>query len=133
MSNNDVKIDHEAAKKWAKRMLTPEGLTEEEINLARAYLDAMARLAEWEATARKLTNGLCSDREELEGFIEEMVDILKGELAPLEAQRDEATELLERAYWLVEHFETATYDTKSDWGRLVRAFLAKHRKTGAQP
>ena len=44
------------------------------------------------------------------------------------AQRDEATELLERAYWLVEHFETATYDTKSDWGRLVRAFLAKHRK-----
>lgn len=39
-----MKPDHKAAKKWAKRMLTPEGLTEEEINLSRAYLDAMAQL-----------------------------------------------------------------------------------------
>lgn len=36
--------DHEAAKKWAKRMRwTPEALTEEEINLARAYLDLLSR------------------------------------------------------------------------------------------
>lgn len=41
------------------------------------------------------------------------------------SREQRAVELLERAYWLVEHFETATYDTKSDWGRLVRAFLAE--------
>lgn len=81
-----MKPDHEAAKKWAKRMRwTPEALTEEEINFARAYLDLVAR-------------------------------------------EQRAVELLERAYWLVEHFETATYDTKSDWGRLVRAFLAERRE-----
>lgn len=48
-----------------------------------------------------------------------------GALKRLVAREQRAVELLERAYWLVEHFETATYDTKSDWGRLVRAFLAE--------
>lgn len=45
-----MKPDHEAAKKWAKRMRwTPEALTEEEINFARAYLDLLAQLEQLKA------------------------------------------------------------------------------------
>lgn len=125
MSNN--KIDHEAAKRYAAYigdMARDHVCDQDDVNLSAAYLYAMAQLTEWEATARKLTNGLCSDREELEGFIEETISILKGELAPLEAQLDKATELLRDAIDQLERPDEMAQVVREE----ARVFLAKHKE-----
>lgn len=87
MSNNDVKIDHEAAKRYAAYigdMARDHACGQDDVNLSAAYLDAMA-------------------------------------------QRDEATELLRTLKARLDRYESITGDDYA----AIRAFLAKHRKTGA--
>lgn len=124
--------DHEAAKKWAKRMLTPEGLTEEEINLSRAYLDLLAQRDEADKL-RDVAYGLLDvavkerdeAREELAIFKRRRIS--ETYLDGIEAQRDEATELLRALKARLDRYESITGDDYAD----LCAFLAKHRKTGA--
>ena len=134
MPNNDVKIDHEAAKMVAERlsgdpayrvMVKPAKLG----TIARAYLDLLAQRDEADKL-RDVAYGLLDvavkerdeAREELAIFKRRRIS--ETYLDGIEAQRDEALALLEEAAERLASFSNMT-------GPKIRAFLAKHRKTGA--
>ena len=157
MPNNDVKIDHEAAKRYAAYigdMARDHVCGQDDVNLSAAYLDAMARLDKaekagesWKDAYFKLIRAIgsspnCSkspvsiaqellaqrdEAEKLRGVAYGLLDVAVKE-------RDEALALLER---VTDDELGGTPDLFcpdggwEQWWEKVRAFRAKHRNTGA--